>query len=67
MEGLPESVVRYGEIHSKDLNKKSTDGGANNKRKVSVLLNDDVGIVLQTAESAAAQGFVSTLVSLPGW
>ena len=66
VEGLPESVVRYGEMHSKDLNKKSTDGDANNKRKVSVSLKDDVETVLQTAASAVAQGFVSTLVSHPG-
>ena len=62
---LPESVARYAEIHGKDLNKRSTGGGANNKRQESVSLKGDVGAVLQAAASTAAQGSVSTRVSLP--
>ena len=63
---LPESVVRYTEIYSKDLNKKSTGGGANDKRKESVSLKGDVEVMLQTVASAAAQDVASTLVSLAG-
>ena len=62
---LPESVARYAEIHGKDLNKRSTGGGANNKRQESVSLKGDVGAVLQAAAAAAAQGSVSARVSLP--
>ena len=29
---LPENVTRYAEIHGKNLNKRSTGGGAYNKR-----------------------------------
>ena len=63
---LPENVARCAKIYSKDLNKKSTGGGANNKRQESVSLKGDAEVVLQTAASAAAQGFVSIIVSLSG-
>jgi len=39
-----ESVARYTEIHSKDLNKKSTSGGSNNKRQESVALKGVVEV-----------------------
>ena len=63
---LPENVARCAKIYSKDLNKKSTGGGANNKRQESVSLKGDVEAVLQTAVSATVQNFISTLVLLPG-
>ena len=63
---LSESVVRYVKMYGKDLNKKSTGGGENNKGQESVSLKGDVGAVLQIAVSTAAQGFVSSLESLPG-
>ena len=63
---LSENVARYVEVHSKDLNKRITGGGANNKRQESVSLKGDVEAVLQTAVSAAVQNFISTLVLLPG-
>jgi len=42
---FPESVARYAEIHGKDLNKRSTGGGATNKRKESVSLKGNVEAV----------------------
>ena len=63
---LLESVARYAEIYNKDINKKSTGGGANNKNQESVSLKGAVKAVLKTAASAAPQGLVFTLVSLPG-
>ena len=41
-------------VNSKDLNKKITGGGANNKRHESVESKGDVEAVLQIAEAAAA-------------
>ena len=63
---LSENMARYAEIHSKGLNKNSTRGGANSKRQESVSSKSDIDSVLQTAASAAAQGFVSTLLSPQG-
>ena len=42
---FPGRVARYAEIHGKGLNKRSTGGGANNKRKESVSLKGNVEAV----------------------
>ena len=42
---FPGRVARYDEIHGKGLNKRSTGGGVNSKRKESVSLKGNVEAV----------------------